>query len=174
MTLPTGSDETDATGGASAVPAGANGGPAAPLIGYALRSAHMVVMEDFNQTIVAGGIRALHYAVLTVVSREPGVRSSQLSHELRIKHTNLVPLLDELQGRSLIERRSIPQDRRARGLYLTESGATLMAALLPLVAAHERRFAARIGTDGKYTLIGLLHRLSDGAFDPPTGSEPAI
>jgi DNA-binding MarR family transcriptional regulator len=102
------------------------------------------------------------------------VRSSQLSHELRIKHTNLVPLLDELQGRSLIERRSIPQDRRARGLYLTESGATLMAALLPLVAAHERRFAARIGTDGKYTLIGLLHRLSDGAFDPPTGSEPAI
>lgn len=138
------------------------------MIGYALRRAYMVVMDDFNLAMNASGIRALHYAVLAVVGREPGVRSSRLSHELRIKHTNLVPLLDQLQERGLIERRAVPQDRRARGLFMTDAGATLMAFLLPRVAEHERRFAARCGTDGKSTLIGLLNRLADPAFDSPT------
>lgn len=136
------------------------------MIGYALRRACMAVMDDFNLAMSAGGIRALHYAVLAVIGREPGVRSSQLSNELRIKHTNLVPLLDQLQERGLIERRAVPQDRRARGLYMTDAGVTLMAFLLPRVAEHERRFAARCGVGGKFTLIGLLNRLADPAFDP--------
>lgn len=158
-------------------PAGEAGGAAAAsqadtpavelMIGYALRRACMVVMDDFNQTIAAGGIRALHYAVLAVVAREPGVRSSRLSDELRIKHTNLVPLLDQLQERGLIERRAVPQDRRARGLHMTQAGATLMAFLLPRVAEHERRFAVRCGTDGTSVLIGLLNRLATPAFDLP-------
>ena len=105
--------------------------------------------------------------MLAVVGREPGVRSSRLSNELRIKHTNLVPLLDQLQERGLIERRAVPQDRRARGLYMTDAGVTLMAFLLPQVTEHERRFTARCGVDGKFTLIGLLNRIADPTFDPP-------
>jgi DNA-binding MarR family transcriptional regulator len=147
-------------------PAGADVEAIALLIGYALRRAHMVVMDDFHQTITAGGIRALHYAVMTVIARDPGVRSSQLSQELKIKHTNLVPLLDELQSRGLVERRSVPQDRRARGLYMTEPGHTLMSFLLPRVAEHERRFSGRLGTDGKFALIGLLNRISGPDSDP--------
>lgn len=153
--------------GTSATTAQTDSGTVRLMIGYALRRAYLAVMDDFNQVVAAGGIRALHYAVLAVIEREPGVRSSQLSSGLQIKHTNLVPLLDQLEDRGLIERRAVPRDRRARGLHMTESGTTLMAFLLPRVVEHERRFTARSGVDGKFTLISLLNRVADPTFDPP-------
>ena len=140
-------------------------GPLTGLIGYALRRAQLAVFHDFNRTMEAEAIRPAQYSVLKVLQGNPGLRQGQVSMALGIKRANFVPLLDELQRRGLTERRTVPEDRRAKGLFLTPHGAKLLAALDAKLVEHEARFVARIGQQGKKILLGLLQQLSDSAFD---------
>jgi DNA-binding MarR family transcriptional regulator len=142
-------------------------GPLPTLIGYALRRAYAVVLQDFNRALAEYDIRPAQFAVLEAVKHNPGLRQTQVSFSLGIKTTNFVPLLDELERRGLAARRPIAGDRRARGLFLTPRGQDLLAQLEKLAAEHESRFTARIGAHGKAQLLGLLHRLADPAFDAP-------
>ncbi|MCW3476217.1 MarR family transcriptional regulator [Rhodovastum sp. RN2-1] len=141
-------------------------GPLPGLTGYALRRAQIAVFHDFHRTMEAEGIRTAQFSVLEVLKANPGLRQTQVSFALGIKTTNFVPLFDELERRGLAERRPIPGDRRAKGLFLTEAGRATLERLEKLVAEHEARFVARIGAAGKAQLLGLLHRLTDRTFDP--------
>ncbi len=150
---------------ATETPAEVDLGPLPGLIGYALRRAQIAVFEDFHRSMAGEDMRTAQFSVLQVLKHNPGLRQIQVSAALGIKTTNFVPLFDELERRGLAERRPIAGDRRAKGLFLTPSGQEAMRRLEALVAAHEARFVARIGAEGKRQLLGLLHRLSDPAFD---------
>ncbi len=134
------------------------------LIGFALRRAQTAVFQDFAATLEAENIRPAQYSVLEVLRASPGLRQAQVSAALGIKTTNFVPLFDALEGAGLAERRAISADRRAKGLFLSDRGATTLERLHAKVAEHEARFTARIGKDGKGVLLGLLARLQDPAF----------
>ena len=136
-------------------------GPLTELIGYALRRAQLAVFQDFNHANEAESIRPAQYSVLKVLHQNPGLRQTQISAALGIKRANFVPMLDELQDRGLIERRVVPADKRANGLFLTATGAELLGRLDDNVAAHEERFVARIGAQGKQELLALLRQLTD-------------
>jgi len=141
-------------------------GPLSGLIGYALRRAQLAVSRDLAQQFAALDIRPTQYAVLVVLARNPGLRAGQVALALGIRRANFVPLLDGLEARGLAERGRATGDRRASALFLTDAGVAMLARLEPLLAAHEAKFAARLGSDGRYQLMGLLHRLGDAAFDP--------
>jgi len=101
-----------------------------------------------------------------VLRHNPGLRATQVAAALGIKRTNFVPLLDGLEARGLAERRRVKGDRRASALFLTEQGAETLGRLERRVAAHEAKFAARLGPNGPTQLLSLLQRLTDPAFDP--------
>lgn len=134
-------------------------------LGFALRRAQAAVAEDFAARFGPEDIRPIQFALLTVLRHNPGLRQTQVSFALGVKRTNFVPLLDELTGRGLAERRQVPGDRRAAALFLTRDGAALLDRLEGLARAHEARFAARIGAADYATLLGLLHRVADRALD---------
>jgi DNA-binding MarR family transcriptional regulator len=135
------------------------------LIGYNLRRAQVAVFEDFHRILESEDIRAAQFAILEILRRNPGLRQTQAGAALGVKTANFGPMFDGLERRGLVERRVIAGDRRAKGLFLTDAGTQMLGRLDDLVTAHERRFAARLGVDGKSQLLGLLHRLSDPAFD---------
>jgi DNA-binding MarR family transcriptional regulator len=135
--------------------------PPPATLGFALRRAQAAVAEDFNARFGPEDIRPAQCAVLTLLHHHPGPRQSQVSAALGIKRTNLVPLLDALERRGLIERRRVAGDRRAAALFLTDAGATTAARLATLAQAHEDRFSARLGADRHATLLGLLARLAE-------------
>ncbi len=141
-------------------------GPLPGLIGYALRRAQLAVFQDFHRHFADADIRPAQLSVLVVLKYNPGLRATQAAHALGIKRTNFVPLFDGLAVRGLVERRGVKGDRRASALFLTEAGAETLARLERLLATHEAKFAARLGSEGRYQLMGLLHRLTEAAFDP--------
>jgi DNA-binding MarR family transcriptional regulator len=141
-------------------------GPLPGLIFHALRRAQIAVFHDFQRAMAADDIRPAQFSVLQVIKHNPGLRQTQVSFALGIKTTNFVPVLDELERRGLAARRPIAGDRRAKGLFLTPRGQDLLARLEQLAGEQEARLLARIGTAGKAQLLGLLHRLTDSAFDP--------
>ena len=131
----------------------------------ALRRAQAAVTEAFHAPLAAQDLRPIQHAVLHVLQRQPGLRQSQVSAALGIARTNFVPLFDALERRGLAERRDIDGDRRARGLFLTAAGAALLERVEPILAAEQARLNRRLGADGRHTLLGLLGRLADPAFE---------
>lgn len=141
-------------------------GPLSAMLFLALRRAEAAVLEDLHGGMHAEAMRAHAFATLAVLKRNPGLRQSQVSFALGIQRTNFVPLLDGLEARGLAERRAVPGDRRAKGLFLTRLGAETLARLEAKAQVHEARMRARLGAEDHHRLLALLHRLAVGAPDP--------
>ena len=137
-------------------------GPLPALIGYVLRRAQLAVFQDFF-----GGVRAVRhppaqFSVLTIIERDPGLTQTQVAEALGIKRTNFVGMLDELDKRGT---------RRA--------AAGARQAVVCAVSHHRRRRAdaqvqardqdaeshmiARVGEDGRDSLVALLQEIAEGA-----------
>ncbi len=140
-------------------------GSLATMLSHTLRRAHGCVSDDLHREFAGEQMRALPYAVMVVLGRNPGLRQTQVGFALGIQPTNLVPLVDALEKRGLAERRAVPGDRRARGLFLTRLGAETLARLDARAAAHEARLAKRLGPQGRAQLLALLRRLADPSLD---------
>ncbi len=135
-------------------------GPLAAMLHHALRDAQAQVLEELQASFAVEDMRPLPFAILVVLGRNPGLRQIQVGFALGIQPTNLVPLIDGLEQRGLAERRVVPGDRRARGLFLTRLGAETLARLEARAAAHESRLAERLGPGGREQLLSLLRRLA--------------
>jgi DNA-binding MarR family transcriptional regulator len=138
-------------------------GPLPELIGYVLRRAQLVVFQDFFAAFAPFDISPAQFSVLTVIERNPGLTQTQVAAALGIKRTNFVGLLNELEKRSLAERRQVSGDKRSYALYLTPDGAALMRKLRPVLKAHEARMVAKVGEDGRDQLLALLHDVAEDA-----------
>ena len=145
-------------------------GPLPDLIGYVLRRAQLVVFQDFFNAFAPFDVSPAQFSVLTVIERNPGLTQSQVAAALGIKRTNFVGLLDELERRSLAERRQTARDKRSHALYLTAEGASLMRKLKPVLKAHESRMVALVGEDGRDRLMELLHEVADGPQERHNGA----
>jgi DNA-binding MarR family transcriptional regulator len=145
-------DSEDEAGG---VPLGLLG----ETVGYALRRAQLAVFADFIRSFAPLDIRPGQFSVLLVLHQTPGLRQSQVADALGIKRANFVTLLDGLEARGLTRRETVPTDRRAVALYLTEAGEALAQDMLSLWRAHEDRVTARLGEAGKAQLLALLAKL---------------
>jgi DNA-binding MarR family transcriptional regulator len=141
-------------------------GPLRTKLHHALRAAQAGVMDELHAALAAEEMRALPFAIMVVLSRNPGLRQIQVGFALGIQPTNLVPLIDALEERGLAERRPVPRDRRAHGLFLTRLGAETLARLEAQAAAHEARLAERLGPGGREQLLALLRRLTDPRLPP--------
>lgn len=128
---------------------------------HALRRAQAAVQEDLNAAFAPEDLRGLSFAMLVVLGRNPGLRQNQASFALDIQRTNAVPLIDALERKGLAERRPVPGDRRAHGLFLTRLGVETLARLEARAAAHEARLTARLGPGGMAQLVALLRRVSE-------------
>jgi DNA-binding MarR family transcriptional regulator len=146
----------------SLVPAG-NSMP--DLLTFTLRRAAALAVQDLQAGLAEAKVRPVQFAILEMLWARPGVRQSQLSPTLGIRRTNLVPLLSELEGRGLCERRPVPGDRRAAALFLTEAGQNLRDQCHNKATQHEQKLSGRLGPEGRQQLAALLHRLNDPAFD---------
>jgi DNA-binding MarR family transcriptional regulator len=78
-------------------------------------------------------ISASQFNVLNLLSAAPdGVGQTELSRQLVMHRSNITGLVDRLEARGLVRRRSIENDRRAHRVVLTPRGVALVQAILPL------------------------------------------
>ena len=154
-------------------PAARTSQPAAPVglghldhvLGYVLRRAQIAVFNDFRRTFGEFDIRPTQYAVMSIISENPGLKQGDVSAALGIKRTNFVAVLDELERRGLARRQAVPDDRRSRALYLTDEGAALFARIRAINDASEARLAALLPPGKAALLMDLLRQLTDGIGD---------
>ncbi len=122
-------------------------------------------------------LRPRHLVALTVLRDHRASTQQALSSTLQIDRTNLVGLLNELEGEGLVERRRSAEDRRRHIVELTDAGAERLAHAEFALAAAEDEVLGGLDHDERETLYRLLAQATSGhvldraaaAADPATG-----
>jgi len=134
-------------------------GPLPDLIGYRLRLAQIAIFRDFAQTLGHHEISPGLFGALVIIETNPGLKQTELAKATHLDRSTVVSLVDNLERRGLVERRSAASDRRSNALQLTPAGRTLLKKLQRLVAEHEQRLAANLSEKEQITLIKLLDKI---------------
>ena len=127
------------------------------LIGYRLRLAQQAVFRDFAASVP--GLSPGRIGMLLLIEANPGVTQSRLALAVSRDRSTMVGVLDQLEGKGLIERRR-GADRRTNGVWLTRRGRNALAHAKRAIAIHERRVAARLSSAERAQLLELLARIA--------------
>jgi DNA-binding MarR family transcriptional regulator len=136
-------------------------GPLTDYLGYALRRAQMSAVAEFLEAFKEVDLRPTQFTVLLIISRNPGVRQTEVCDALGIQKANFVPLLNELERRGLALRKSVAADRRSSALHLTPLGNVTLQRALTIHEAYENRFVTRLGRRGRDQLLALLNKVME-------------
>ena len=146
------------------------------LVGYNARRAALSVIGLFLQRMAVYGLRPVDFSVLSLITHNPGITSSQLCSALSILPPNLVGMVNALARRGLIQRLPHPRDGRALGLHLTAEGQALMRDAECTARNLEDEATGQLSTAERKTLIRLLRKVylppATAAAPPPPDKTP--
>ncbi|MCR6485378.1 MarR family transcriptional regulator [Amycolatopsis sp. OK19-0408] len=117
--------------------------------------------QRFTERIGELDLTPAQVGLLRLVATRPGQSQQALAKQLGTPATRLVPLVDGLEKRGLIERRRNAEDRRLYALELTAKGRELMVGVARTAQAHDRAITAALTDDERATLHELLKRIAD-------------
>jgi DNA-binding MarR family transcriptional regulator len=129
------------------------------LVGYHLRRASSVFGADFVRAIADEGLRQVPFAILSVISANPGIRQGAAGKALGIQRANMVALINELVDAGHVDRQPSEEDRRAFALSLTPAGAAALARCTDRLIDHENQLLADFSKSERATLIALIRRI---------------
>jgi DNA-binding MarR family transcriptional regulator len=101
------------------------------------------------------------YAVLNTLVEQPIHTQSALAKAIGADKTRIIPVLDELQERALIERTPDPEDRRARQLAVTDAGRALRDAVQTDIQRGEDHLLARLPAADRKAFLRALALLAE-------------
>lgn len=112
-----------------------------------------------DERIQAFSLTGPQFDVLAQLSQHEGISQQGLSEKLFVTKGNVCGLLDRMEQRGLVERKSDPGDRRAHRLYLTDKGRELAERAMP----DQEQFIAEqmsvLTEEEQATLRSLLRQL---------------
>lgn len=100
------------------------------------------------------------YSVLSTLDERPTRTQSALAEAIGADKTRIIPVLDDLQRRGLIDREPDPSDRRARLLSLTPAGREVRDSARAEIRAKEERLLARVPARERENFLRVLRELS--------------
>jgi DNA-binding MarR family transcriptional regulator len=107
-----------------------------------LLKAHGLLLRELRRR-VPPSLTLPQFDVLAQLHRRPeGMTPGQLTRELLVTAGNVTGIVARLEALDLIERRPIPEDRRAVRLRLTARGRRMMDRAIP---RHRREVGALLG-----------------------------
>ncbi len=109
------------------------------------------------------GLSMPKFGLLRMISHSPGCGVNDISHLSGLKPPTISVGVRRLVREGLLERRRDPQDKRARPLYLTEKGETL----IQQVRAHRNQgmhiFMEGLDSEEQGQFLGLLEKAINAA-----------
>jgi len=99
--------------------------------------------------------------VLTTLTEREGMSQQELAERLYVTKGNISGLVDRLVASGLVERRTLPSDRRSHAIHLTPTGRELARKGIEAQQAFVAETFGRIDPDRLAQLDGLLVELRE-------------
>jgi DNA-binding MarR family transcriptional regulator len=154
--------------GAKATRRGRNGaalgavkfGPLENWIGFNLRMAQEATFQAFSRRSQEIGENPGRFATLTLISRNPGISQTELSHAAGRDKSSLTPVVEDLVRRGLVVRKRMDHDRRTYSLNLTPDGKKTLVTMTRCARRHERNLDRVIGVRDRKRFLQLLKKIA--------------
>lgn len=127
-----------------------------------------VARRRFEVALQQTGLRPRHVLALTILRDHGAMTQGGLGDALHLDPANLVGLLNELEHRSLLERRRDPNDRRRHIVELSAAGRTTLASAERDLAAVQDDVLSGLDDEERCTLHRLLLRAAEKQFAADT------
>ena len=92
-----------------------------------LSSFNRKLRAAFDALVREHGMTLSRARVFRKLSRRDGINQRELADELELETPTLVRILDAMEAQNFIERRAAVFDRRAKQIFITESGKVVAA-----------------------------------------------
>jgi len=135
--------------------------------GHLIRRMNQIATGLFQDRMAALGIdlTPVQFAALATLRDRPDVDQATLAGLIAHDRATIGGVLDRLQGKGLVDRRTDPADRRARLVRLTDAGAALLARVLPHVAALQADILAGLSDQERQDFMALAERITRAGND---------
>jgi len=125
-------------------------------IGYLCKRAHLLLVERIEPALLSSELTFTQYVVLIQLRDGGPLTATELGAMLCHDSGALTRVLDQLEGRELVQRERSREDRRTVQLRLTEGGRALIEAVLPRVVDRLNSALAGVSRADFGALIRLL------------------
>lgn len=124
--------------------------------GHLIRRAQQIAVAIFVEECRDLDLTPVQYAALVAARDMPGIDATRLSEVIAYDRSTLGGVIERLEEKGWIERRTSPGDKRVKRLHLTAAGAGLLARAEPLVQRAQERILRPLDDAGRQALMRLL------------------
>lgn len=131
------------------------------MAGHLIRRLHQQATQIFVQRTQAAGfdLTPVQFAALDAIHAHPGTDQARLAEMIAYDRATIGGVIDRLLQKGWIARVVSERDRRARELSLTEEGARVHAAVLPVVCALQDDILAPLQSAEREVFLGLARQV---------------
>jgi MarR family transcriptional regulator, transcriptional regulator for hemolysin len=128
-------------------------------IGYSITDVGRLLRTVFERRVRAFGLTRAQWLVIARVHQRPGLSQSEAADLLEIEKAPAGRLIDRMEAKGWLERRSDPKDRRLKRLHLTGEGKRIHAAIWPIAEATVDAALASLTLAERRNLTSLMKRI---------------
>lgn len=120
----------------------------------------MVIKSQALDAFEQAGFSMYHYSVLALLAEGDCSTQATVAQTLGLDSSQLVGVLDALEGQGLVERRRDPNDRRRHTVSLTPDGKRQLVRLRAIAKRIEDGFLEPLDESERRTLHESLERIA--------------
>jgi DNA-binding MarR family transcriptional regulator len=135
-------------------------GPLPGYLGYQIRQAQVAIFRDLAATTARLKLTPGEYGLLSLVDVNPGISQIDLAQVYGLDKSTLSLAVTRLHKRGLVRRTRSADDGRYYGLWLTRTGARLLAGARAHVEAQEKAMDRVLRPGERARMLDLLKRIS--------------
>jgi DNA-binding MarR family transcriptional regulator len=129
--------------------------------GYLFRRMQQIAVAIFVEECSEYGLTPVQFAALVAIQAHPGIDATRLSAVIAFDRSTLGNVIERLETKHYVERKSSSEDRRTKLLYLTKSGWALLRDVMPAVDRAQARMLQPLKSADRKMLMALLSQLVD-------------
>jgi len=126
-----------------------------------LLRAREAVMKKFIPSLQEHGLSTQQWRSIRALMQEDGLEISTLANRCHLLLPSMSRIIQNLESRGLIERRSVKADQRRNAIFLTEQGRDLFRKIEPQSAERYEHITQQFGEEKLEQLYELLQDLVD-------------
>lgn len=130
-----------------------------PRFGFLLKDVSRLYTRRFEERAQALSLTLPQCKALAYLEKNEGVSQKRLAELMEIDPMSLVRLLDRMEADGWVERRSDPDDRRARSLVMTEKARPIIELIWQVAAETRAEALADLSDSERTLLLELLERV---------------
>lgn len=129
-------------------------------LGYWLRRVSNHVSGAFAKALEAKQVSVAEWVVLSEIQQRPEIRPAEVADKIGMTRGAISKVLDKLEQKKWIQRRTLETDTRGQLLFLTRQGSRILPVLKEIADRNDQQFFNCLDRREAATLMQLLRKIA--------------